>query len=171
MSPLPPLRALARGIAAGVVGTLAMDLVWFSRYRRGGGEDGFLDWEFSRGLASWEDAGPPAQIGKRLFEALFARELAGERAGVVNDVMHWSYGLFWAAQYALVAPSLRVPPGPRAGIAFGTVVWASDYVVLPLAKVYEPIWRYDARTLADDLSAHLVYGVVTATTYRVLSPR
>lgn len=171
MTPLPPLRVLARGIAAGVVGTLAMDLVWFSRYKRGGGRDGFLDWEFSRGLVSWEDAGPPAQIGKRLFEALFARELAGERAGIVNDVMHWSYGLVWAGQYAVVASSLRTPPGPQAGIAFGAVVWASDYVVLPLAKVYEPIWRYDAKTLADDLSAHLVYGVVTATTYRALSPR
>jgi hypothetical protein len=148
-----------------------MDLLWFRRYKRGGGADGFVDWEFSRGLESWEDAGAPAQIGRRLFQALFARELADDRAGLVNDVMHWSYGLFWGGQYGVVASSLRNQPGPPAGIAFGTVVWASDYVVLPLAKVYEPIWKYDAKTLTDDLTAHLVYGIVTATAFRLLSLR
>ncbi len=171
MAAAAPLHVLARGLGAGAVGTVAMDLLWFSRYKRGGGDDGFVDWEFSRGLARWEDAGPPAQIGKRLFEALFRRQLADEQAGLVNDVMHWSYGLFWAAQYAIVASSLGARPGPRSGIAFGAIVWASDYVVLPLAKVYKPIWEYDAKTLADDLSAHLLYGVATATTFRLVSSR
>jgi hypothetical protein len=34
--------------------------------------------------------------------------------------------------------------------------------------VYEPIWKYDLRTLAKDLSAHLVFGVATAAAFRVL---
>jgi hypothetical protein len=34
--------------------------------------------------------------------------------------------------------------------------------------VYEPIWRYDARTLGDDLSAHLVFGAVADGALRVL---
>jgi uncharacterized protein DUF6789 len=166
-----PLGVVWRGLAAGAIGTTAMDLLWFYRYKRGGGEDGFIDWELSRGLASWEDAGPPAQIGKRLFEGLFGQELADQSAGLVNDVMHWSYGLGWAIGYAVVASSLPARPTPRSGIAFGSLVWAGDYVVLPLAKVYKPIWEYDARTLADDLSAHLLYGVATATTFRLLSSR
>ena len=171
MASATPLQVVLRGLAAGAIGTTAMDLLWFYRYKRGGGEDRFTDWELSRGLGSWEDAGAPAQIGKRLFEALFHRELAGERAGLVNDVMHWSYRLSWAVGYAAVASSLRASPTPRSGIAFGSLVWASDYVVLPLAKVYKPIWEYDAKTLADDLSAHLLYGVATAATFRLLSPR
>ena len=171
MPHLTPLAVIGRGLAAGAIGTTAMDLMWFSRYKRGGGEDGFTDWEFSCGLASWDDAGAPAQIGKRLFEGLFQRPLPGERAGLVNDVMHWSYGLAWAVGYALFASSLRARPTPRSGIAFGSLVWASDYIVLPLAKVYKPIWKYDARTLANDLSAHLLYGVATVTAFRLLSPR
>ncbi len=171
MRDLTPLGVVWRGVAAGAIGTTAMDLLWFYRYKRGGGEDRFIDWELSRGLTSWEDAGPPAQIGKRLFEGLFQRELAGERAGLVTDVMHWSYGLFWAGQYGIVASSLPARPGLRSGIAFGALVWASDYVVLPLAGVYKPIWEYDAKTLADDLSAHLLYGVATATTFRLLARR
>jgi hypothetical protein len=47
------------------------------------------------------------------------------------------------------------------GPALGAVVWASGYVTLPLAGVYEPIWRYDLATLGKDLSAHLVFGTAT----------
>jgi hypothetical protein len=48
-------------------------------------------------------------------------------------------------------------------------VWTGDYVVLPLMGIYKPIWQYDARTLADDLSAHLVFGATTAAAFRLLS--
>jgi hypothetical protein len=63
---LTPLGALGRGLLAGVVGTAAMDLVWFARYRRSGGEDNLVDWEFSAGLKDWEAAPPPAQVGRRV---------------------------------------------------------------------------------------------------------
>jgi hypothetical protein len=48
-------------------------------------------------------------------------------------------------------------------------VWAASYAVLPVAKLYKPIWEYDKTTLAKDLSAHLVYGVGTATAFGLLS--
>ena len=106
-----------------------------------------------------------------MFDALFQRELTDERAGLATDVMHWSYGLVWAVQYGVVVSSRPARPPLRSGIAFGSIVWASDYVILPLAKLYKPIWEYDARTLADDLGAHLLYGVAAAATFRLLSSR
>jgi hypothetical protein len=42
--------------------------------------------------------------------------------------------------------------------------------VLPLVKLYKPIWEYDRTTLAKDLSAHLVYGIGTAAAFRLLDP-
>jgi hypothetical protein len=42
-------------------------------------------------------------------------------------------------------------------------------VTLPILKLYKPIWEYDAKTLGDDLSAHLVYGLATAAAFRALS--
>jgi hypothetical protein len=39
-----PLRGLLRGAMAGAAGTVAMDLVWYARYRRGGGNDAFPAW-------------------------------------------------------------------------------------------------------------------------------
>jgi hypothetical protein len=67
-----------------------------------------------------------------------------------------------------VAGSLR---NPRIlyGLPFGAAVWAGGYVVLPAAKLYKPIWEYDRKTLAKDLSAHLVYGLGTAAAVRLLS--
>jgi hypothetical protein len=40
-----------------------------------------------------------------------------------------------------------------------------------LAKLYKPIWEYDAETLAKDLSAHLAYGLATAATFGLLERR
>jgi hypothetical protein len=77
---MTPVGAVVRGLLAGAVGTAAMDAVLFARYRRGGGESGFKDWEFSAGLSSWEDAPAPAQVGKRLWEGLFRVELPPTRS-------------------------------------------------------------------------------------------
>jgi len=44
-------------------------------------------------------------------------------------------------------------------------VWAGDYVVIPEAGLYKPIWEYDAKTLASDLTAHLAYGAGTGAAF------
>jgi Protein of unknown function (DUF1440) len=165
---MSPIGAVIRGIAAGVIGTAAMDALLFARYRRGGGDSPFAAWEFSSGITTWEDAPAPAHVGKRLFEGLFQTQLPPTRAPLVNNVMHWGYGILNAVQYSIVASSLP-EPRIRYGAPFGAAVWCGDYVILPAAKLYEPIWSYDIKTLADDLSAHLVYGLATATGLRLLS--
>jgi hypothetical protein len=164
-----PLWAIAGGSAAGLVGTAAMDVLWFARYRRDGGGDGFLSWEFSSNVSNWDEAPAPAQVGKRLLEGLFERELAPRRDRLVNNVTHWVYGMLGGAQYGLVAGSLRTPR-VRHGVPFGAGVWGTAYVVLPAMGLYRPIWRYDRATLAKDLSAHLVYGVATSAAMQLLLP-
>jgi hypothetical protein len=165
---MTPLGAVARGLIAGAAGTIAMDAVLYARYRRGHGEERFEPWEFSSGLDGWEKAPAPAQVGKRLVEGLFERELPPERARLVNNVTHWAYGILGGLQYGIVAGSLPTPR-IRYGLPFGASVWAAGYVVLPAAKLYEPIWKYDRVTLTKDLSAHLVYGLGTATVLRLLA--
>lgn len=163
-----PLGAVVRGLVAGAVGTAVMDAFLFARYRRGGGKSGVTEWESSAGVSNWEDAPAPAHIGKRIVEGVFEVKLPPTRARLVNNVMHWAYGIVNGAQYGLVAGSLSAPR-VRYGLPFGAAVWASSYVILPAAKLYEPIWKYDRKTLANDLSAHLVYGLGTAATLQVLS--
>jgi hypothetical protein len=161
-----PLGALIRGALAGAVGTAAMDSLLFARYRRGGGTSRFLDWEFSAGITNWEEAPAPAQVGRRLVEGLLQVQLPPTRARLVNNLTHWAFGIANGAPYGLVAGSLPTAL-VRYGLPFGAAVWSSGYVVLPAAGLYEPIWKYDVKTLANDLSAHLVFGLTTAAVFRI----
>ena len=162
------MRGLARGLAAGALGTAAMDAFLFARYRREGGDSGAWEWESSAGVTDWEQAPAPAQLGRRLAKTLSGVDLPPTRARLVNNVMHWGYGIFNGGQLGIAAQ--RLSGGPiRYGLPFGATVWAGDYVILPALKLYKPIWEYDARTLAKDLSGHLVYGLATATALQALS--
>ncbi|MEV4349505.1 hypothetical protein AB0J83_34020 [Actinoplanes sp. NPDC049596] len=165
---MTPLGAVVRGLVAGAIGTLAMDTLLYRRYRRGGGQDSFQTWEFSATVKTWEDAPAPAQVGRRLFEGLFQRKLDERYAALVNNITHWGYGIGAGAAYGLLAGSLRTP-SPAYGPPFGATVWATSYVVLPAAGLYKPIWHYDRKTLAKDLTAHLVYGTTTGTVFRTLA--
>ena len=165
---ITPLGAILRGLVAGAVGTAAMDMVWYRRYRRGGGKEKFLDWELSTDLAGWDSAPAPALIGKRVVEGFTGRPLPPERAAFMNNFMHWAYGLGWGTAYGILAGFLP-RPFVALGVPFGGAVWAAGYVVLPQAGVYKPIWRYDPRTLWKDLSAHLAYRTATAATFAFLT--
>ena len=165
---MKPLAAVAKGAVAGAIGTAAMDTYVYARYRLGGGEERFTSWESSAGIEDWTQAPAPAQVGRRLVQGAFQIELPASRARLVNNVTHWSYGIFAGVSYGIVAGS-----APRQnvlyGLPFGATVWGSGYVVLPAMKLYEPIWKYDLKTLANDLSAHLVFGLTTAAALHALS--
>jgi hypothetical protein len=168
-----PLAALARGALAGAVGTATMDAVWYVRYRRGGGRASPLAWEFGLDVEKWEDAPAPAQLGRRLFEAFTRRSLPVEKAALVNDVMHWSYGAASGSGFGAVAGSLRTRSRLAVialGLPFGAAVWGWSYVVMPVAGLYKPIWEYDIPVLARDLTAHLAFGVGTAGSFALLAP-
>ena len=80
--------------------------------------------------------------------------------------MHWAYGTSLGAAYSLLPD--RGGLTVARGAAFGSAVWLSSYVTLPLLGLYQPIWRYDARTLGTDLSHHLVFGTTVAVTAAAL---
>ena len=157
-------RTASRGVAASALGTLAMDVFLYRRYRAGGGDRGFGAWESSAGLQAWEDAPAPAKVGKRVVETLTRRELPARYARRVNNLTHWGYGMAAGAPFGVLVRTPRV----RDGLPFGAGVWAAGYAVLPSLGVYRPIWEYDLTTLAKDLSAHLVYGLSTAAALKAL---
>ena len=161
---ISPMGAMLRGAAAGAVGILAMDLLWYSRHRREGGEGSFIDWEFSAGTSDWDEAGVPAKIGQRAANALTI-QLPDSAAGLTNDVVHWSIGVQWGALYGLSVRS-AASANVLSGATLGIVACSTSYVVLPLVKLYKPIWEYDTKTLAKDYSAHLLFGTVTSVAFR-----
>jgi hypothetical protein len=164
---LTPLAAVAGGLLAGAVGTVCLDTVQYLRHRRAGGKESPLAWEFAP-VETWAQAPDPGQVARRVIEGFTQRKLPDRWAWPVSTAMHWAYGSGAAALYGVVAGSLR-GPRPRYGLPFGATVWAAGYVILPEGGLYKPIWEYDAKTLAWDLTGHLAYGAGTGTTFWLLA--
>src|SRR5215470_10747987 len=165
--PLTPLAAVAAGLLAGAAGTVCLDAVHYLKYRRAGGEDSALAWEFAP-VKSWETAPAPGQVARRLAEGFTQRQLPDRAAWITSTIAHWGYGSAAGAAYGILAGSLP-RPRPGYGVPFGAAVFAGDYIALPAAGLYQPIWEYDARTLAWDLGAHLAYGAGTGTAFWLLT--
>jgi hypothetical protein len=161
-------RRVAAGALAAAAGTAAMDLLLYRRSRNDGGKDSLLQWEFASGVTSWDEASAPGQVGQKLERAVTGQQPPESWARTTTNFMHWAMGIGSGVQYGALAGRTARHPWLRA-LALGPTVWLSGYAILPLAKVYKPIWEYDTRTLAKDLSAHLVYGTVTAAVFAVLT--
>jgi hypothetical protein len=155
---------IVKGAVAGGVGTAAMDLSLYGRYRRDGGKNSLWRWEFAADVMSWDDASAPGQLGRKALRELTGDEPPDGWARPTTNVVHWATGIGWGMAYGALASAAPQHPWARA-LALGPVAWLSGYVVLPLAKVYKPIWKYDARTLAKDLSAHIVYGAAVGVAF------
>jgi len=159
--------SVVRGVDASALGTLAMDTVLYRRYRDAGGRSAFLPWESSEGVESWEAAPAPARVAKVLIDRVTGGDVPPRYARLLNNVMHWGFGLAAGAGFGLAMNSRR--PRVWYGLPFGAAVWAGGYAVLPRLGAYEEIWTYDLETLAKDLSAHLVFGTATAAAFLFLA--
>jgi hypothetical protein len=152
---------------AGAIGTAAMDLVLYRRYRREGGKDSPTQWELAGDVQGWDDASAPGQVGQKVLRLVTHEDPPDAWARATTNVVHWATGIGWGVQYGALAARTSRRPLLRA-IGLGPAAWLSSYVILPLAGVYKPIWEYDAKTLADDLGPHLVYGATTSAAFTVL---
>lgn len=167
MKAITPMAAVARGLAAGVVGTGLMT-AWqeVSAQLLSSPEENVEPPEPTDD--AWENASAPAKVAKRIGEGVFERKVPAQRIPLLTNVMHWGYGSSWGTVYGLLAGSARRAWGLRAGAIFGTGVWAMSYVQLVPMGLYEPPWKYPPKDLAMDLSYHLAYGAGVASAFRVL---
>jgi hypothetical protein len=162
------VRNVVDGALAGAVGTAALDAVLYARSRRDGAKEGLWRWEFAGDVMSWDQASAPGQLGRKAMCLATGHEPPDEWARPTTNIVHWATGIGWGAAYGALAATTSRLPWARA-LALGPIAWLSGYVILPLAKVYEPIWKYNARTLARDLGPHLLYGTAAAATFRGLT--
>src|ERR1700744_3369414 len=103
-NPMTPLAALAAGLIAGAIGTICLDAVHYLKYRRAGGADSALAWEFAP-VASWETAPDPGQVAKRVLEGFTQRKLPDRAAWPLSTAAHWGYGSGAGVAYGIVAGS------------------------------------------------------------------
>ncbi len=159
MTQTTPLGALARGLVAGFVGTVAMTGYQLTVAKLRG--------QLNKKPRRWADAPVPAQLAKRVSEGVFEHKVKLAHEKKLTNLVHFSYGTSWGAVYGLAQATLHAPTLAH-GLGFGTAVWGTAYAVLPPTGLYEPPWKYPVKELAVDLSHHLVYGVAVAGAYRAL---
>src|ERR1700685_1988665 len=120
--PLTPLAAVGAGLLAGAVGTVCLDTVQYLKYRRAGGTESPLAWEFAP-VESWDKAPDPGQVARRVIEGFTQRKLSDRWAFPVSTAMHWTYGSAAGAAYGILAGSLPTPH-PRYGVPLGVALFA-----------------------------------------------
>lgn len=151
-----PVTDVLLGAGAGIAGTLAKDgfqKLAAAASGEAGGEGATP--------SSWEEASVPARVGHGVVAGVFQRDVPIEQHDKMMWATHLVYGGTWGALYGVVEASVK-PRSMVHGLLLGGIVWSSAYVILPAAKLYKPIWKYPPKTLAKDLSYHLVYGLAVA---------
>ena len=154
-------RLIGLGAVSGICGTIAMDMLWYRRYRKGGGNEDIGTWEWARSVTRWDNAPAPGKAAAMLFHLVTRQPAPDSSARPTTNIVHWLTGAGWGIQYSLLRGNAERDRWAL-GLLLGPSAWITSYMVLPLLGLYKPIWKYDARTLAKDLSAHMLYGIVTA---------
>jgi hypothetical protein len=151
-----PLGALLRGLLAGSAGTGLMTA--YQTLVQSGESEG--DEQPTDEEERWQQAPAPARVARRILEGVF-QQVAADRIPLLTNATHWLYGTTLGGIYGLVQGTVRANP-VAGGLVFGAGAWALSYLQLVPMGIYEAPWRYPAKTLAVDLSYHVVYGAGVA---------
>jgi len=152
------------GAASGLVASFVMSAVYRPLMRAGGDETRRREKEAQAGM-------PPATIQAAEAAAnAVGRALPPDRKrqALGGKVIHYAYGVFWGAAFALAARAVAPRRPGAAGLAFGLVLWlVSDEVLVPLFRFSHSPSRYPTSTHLKGLASHLVYGIATDAGWRL----
>jgi hypothetical protein len=139
-------------------------------------------------LGTHLDALSHLQMGDRGYGGLTVTDLAGtngvrhlgietvpqivrgrHRAGPLQRLSHWGYGIGWGVVRGLFDASGLSPT--RATAAHGAAVWSSAQVMLPAMDLAPPSIFWGGKEIAIEGLHHAVYALATGFAYRLLSSR
>jgi hypothetical protein len=154
-------RNLLLGIAAGAVGTIALDVATY------------LDMAVRARPASSTPSEVVGALTERAGVELAADgngERAGNRRSGIGALLGYGVGLGIGAAYGLLRPLLPGLPPPVAATGLGLAAMAASDVPATALGVTDPR-TWGAAGWASDLLPHLAYGLATATVYEALADR
>lgn len=86
----------------------------------------------------------------------------------LGDLLHFGFGAFWGAVYALVSQQRELDP-LKSGTLVGAALWIGAFCgYMPLLGIQEGAWHWKGRELVLTGSAHAAYGVTMAVVLRSL---
>ena len=145
-------RRIAMGVAAGAVGTAALNITTYADM-------------VVRGRGS---SGVPAQAAAQLVEKagidLGEDEAKQNRQTGLGALLGYVTGLGIGGAYGAARPLLRSLPQPLVGVLLGAGAMAGSDVPATALGITDPT-EWPAQSWASDIVPHLVYGIVTAVAY------
>ena len=142
------VRAAARGMIAGAVGTVAM-----TRTER-----------LEMAISGRSPSTDPGQVGAHLLPGADP----GEERDVarLNGPVHWAHGIgMGAVRGALDVAGVR---GPQASAAHFALLWGGDAALYNALGIADVPWRWQPSELGTDLLHKGVYAAVTGAVYDAL---
>jgi putative membrane protein len=157
-----PLAVTAKGAVAGLAGTAALTVVMRFGPRMLTGL-GLLPEE------AQPHEEPTAKLAGKVAGGVLERPIGEDTKESAGQAIHWAYGAGWGALYGIVQSSLRLPHLLH-GALFGGVVAGVASTLVPAMRLTPPPTEQPPAMSALQVGWHLVYGWVTALTFRLLSP-
>ena len=143
------LRAAARGMIAGAVGTAAMTLTE----------------RLEIAISGREPSTVPGQVGAHLLPGADPR--ARSDVARLNGPVHWGHGVSMGVlRAALDGMGLR---GPAASAAHFALLWSGDAALYHALGIADVPWRWSGDELATDVLHKGVYAAVTGAVYDALT--
>ncbi len=146
----PRQQFVASAVVGGSAGSLAMDLAQFGWAQA-------LERNRPSGDHDEETEAITAVVGylTRFAPSVFPQA----KAETIGRVIHYVFGIGFAAAYYYLLPSRR-PAKTRAAV-FGTLLWLlSDRILIPVFKLGRPWSRYSVSERSNALVSHLTYALV-----------
>lgn len=143
-------ESVGRGVAAGLVGTVAM-----TAFQR------LVEMPLSGRRESYQPA--------ELVEKVLGKRVEQPNRRWLNYAAHFGVGAAWGAAHGAVAQAgVR---GPWTAPAVFGILWPADVTSMAVLGLGDPPWRWSGRDLAVDVADKLVLAVATGNVYEALSRR
>ncbi len=141
-------RALARGMIAGAVGTVAMT----------------VSERLEMSLTGRAPSTVPGQVGAHLVPGRDPDHPSDVQA--LNTPVHWAHGIAMGGLRGLL--DVAGLHGPSATAAHFALVWGGDAALYRALGIADVPWRWSADELGADLLHKGVYAAVTGAVYDAL---
>ncbi len=154
---------ITRGIAAGAVGTVALNIATYVDMLLRGRSPSDVPTKVAGKLA--DEAGVNLAGTSESDDSNEAEQKGSNRRNALGALLGYVTGLGIGAAYGLGRPSLRSPHPVVSGVVLGAAAMAGSDVPATLLGATDPR-RWGAKGWAADIVPHLSYGFFTAVAYQ-----
>lgn len=143
--PIPSGGEIARGLLAGLAGTVAMS----------------LSQQIEMKLNGRKPSATPAEALCLLLG--FETRTDAEEQRLAEEA-HWAYGTMWGLGHSIIRPL----PEPGRTLLYLAAVWSAGATLLTVTRLAPPPTQWETESLMSDLAHHAVYAGVGSLAYHLL---